>query len=125
VLVLAKLTGTPPSSESVTAAPAATLRDPSGNGSGDIIEAMAFGPGGMLAALPDRYSVTSVAFGPGGMLAVGDLGDGARVWDTTTKRVATTPAAPHVTLTSVAFGPDATLAVSFADGQVYLWHLSP
>lgn len=147
VLVLAKLTGTPPSPEPVTAAPAATLREPSGNGFGGLIEAMAFGPGGMLAegdlsgsifvwntatgkvtaafALPAHGRwVTSVAFGPGGMLAVGDPVD-AGVWDTTTKRIASTLAAPHVTLTSVAFGPDATLAASFADGQIYLWHLSP
>jgi len=48
------------------------------------------------------------------------------VWNTATRKITVTFALPdRYGVTSVAFGPDATLAVAFADGQIYLWHLSP
>ena len=145
VLALAKLPGTPPSPEPVTAAPAATLREPSGNGFGGLIEAMAFGPGGMLAegdlsgnifvwntatrkitatfALPAHGRwVTSVAFGPGGTLAAGNAGGGTYLWDTTTRKLIATLHSPgEHRVNSVAWGPGGVLAVGHAPGATYLW----
>ena len=91
-LALVPLTGTPSSPEPVTAAPAATLSEPSGNAFGGLIEAMAFGPGGMLAE--------------------GDLSGNIFVWNTATRKITATFALPahRRWVTSVAFGPSGTLA---------------
>jgi hypothetical protein len=144
-LALVPLTGTPPSSEPVTAAPAATLGEPSGNAFGGLIEAMAFGPGGMLAegdlsgnifiwntatrkitatfALPaHRRWVTSVAFGPSGTLAAGNAYGGTYLWDTTTRKLIATLHSPgEHRVNSVAWGPGGVLAVGHAPGATYLW----
>ena len=119
----------------------ATLADVGGKG----VRALAFGPGGLLAAgdangriylwhtatgkpagfLVDPASdgVDAVAFGPGGLLAAADANGSAYLWDTATGKVATTvtdPASKGVS--SVAFSPGGTLATGDENGRIYLWN---
>jgi hypothetical protein len=120
----------------------APLRDPNSTG----VSAVAFGPGGTLAAgdsdgnvylwdaagekliavlpaPPLSKSISSLAFGPGGTLAVGESNGSTYLWDVASRNLITTfPASPLSRgVSSVAFGSGDTVAVSDYNSSISLW----
>jgi len=86
---------------------------------------------GTLAAIlanPDSQGVRAVAFGPGGLLAAGDFSQGSTtyLWDTANRSIVATLAGASrgggTQINAVAFGPGGILATGAGDGKTYLWN---
>ena len=130
-------TSPPPPAGTLTA----TLADVGGKG----VRAVAFSPGGTLAAAdangrvylwdtatgkvtvtltdPGSKGVNSVAFGPGSTLAAADANGSAYLWDTATGKITLTLTDPGSSgVSGVAFGRgESTVATGDENGRTYLW----